>query len=148
LQPHQAHRLGCIGRFIRIQSATRVAGINRTESAGSRTYITHQHDRSCATVPALADIWAHRLLANRGETIGADIATDARIPGTGRQPDPEPGRLLPAGNFTETTILADTVFNCRISAWHAIFFATLNNCNTLEFTKNNPDYNCLRTSLF
>jgi len=49
-----------------------LAGCHVTEGASACAHVTHNHHRGMAFFPALADIWARRLLADRVKAVRAE----------------------------------------------------------------------------
>ena len=66
LQAHRADRLRDAARLVRVIPA-RPAGLHRAEPAGSGAGVAEDHDGGGALLPALADVRAARLLADRVE---------------------------------------------------------------------------------
>ena len=93
LELHQLHGARGIGRFVGIEPATRVAGIDGAEAAGARADLAHQHDRGGAGIPALADVRALRFLADRGEAVFAHGLLDRFEAATRRHRCPQPAGL-------------------------------------------------------
>jgi hypothetical protein len=75
---HQIDRACDILGFFGVEPAARVAGIDGTEPAGARADCSHEHDRRRARVPALADIRAFRLFADRAQAMLFDDFLDGR----------------------------------------------------------------------
>ena len=69
LQAHQLHGLCRVLGLLRIQPAIGVTRIDRAEPAGAGADIAHQHDGCSACTPALTDVGALGLLADRGQTV-------------------------------------------------------------------------------
>src|SRR6478752_5042433 len=64
----------------------RAAGLDRTEAARPGARVTEDHDRRGALVPALPDVRAARLLADRVEVQAAEQALELVVVLAGRHP--------------------------------------------------------------
>src|SRR5579859_6678383 len=80
-------------RLLRIQPPVRIPRIDGTEPARARTDRAHEHDGRGAGVPALTNIRALRLLADRREPVLFDDGFDALETRARRGLGPQPGRL-------------------------------------------------------
>src|SRR5690606_36972447 len=70
----QAHELDGARRvldLVRVEPAARVARVDGAELTRARADLAHEHDRGRAVRPALADVRAHRLLADGREPVRA-----------------------------------------------------------------------------
>ncbi len=92
-EPHELDRARHVLRLLGIEPAARIAGIDRTEAAGAGANRAHQHDGGGAGVPALADVRALRLLADRAQPVLAHDLLDRTECGAGGQRRAQPRRL-------------------------------------------------------
>src|SRR3984885_6309853 len=79
-------------RLTGIQS-TRHSRLDVAERARPGAGVAHDHERGVLLVPALADVRATRLLANRNEAVFLDDVAGIRIAARGRRADADPVRL-------------------------------------------------------
>jgi len=92
-ETHQRDRARRIRRFIRIEPAARISRVHRAEAAGASADRAQQHQCRRARIPALADVRAVRLLADRVQAmIADDIANGVEAP-TGRHRSAQPAWL-------------------------------------------------------
>jgi hypothetical protein len=67
LQAHQLHGMCAIARFVAIQPAMRVAGIDGAEATRASADRAHEHQGRSACIPALADVRTLGFLADGGK---------------------------------------------------------------------------------
>ena len=72
-------RLRQSARLVGIQNAARVPGLDRAKAAAAGADIAHDHDGEGARAPALADVGAARLLADRRQALVAHEAFEASV---------------------------------------------------------------------
>jgi hypothetical protein len=68
-QPHEPDRFGGLCRLVGIEPAFRVSRVHGAEAAGAGADRAHEHDRGRAVRPALGQVGAVRLLADRGQPV-------------------------------------------------------------------------------
>src|SRR5262249_23942725 len=122
LQPHEVDGLRHVLRLISIEPAARVARVDGTEPARTRTHGAHQHDGGRARVPALTDVRALRFFATRGETVLAHAALHSRKPLTRRRLRTQPGRLASERGRAAATAGLDAVADCRKALRSEVLF--------------------------
>src|SRR5215213_4816772 len=91
-QPHLAHRLGHAQRLERIM-VSRLAGLDVAEPAAARAGVAEDHERGGAAFPAIADVRAGRLLANRVQPFALDHPAQLTVARASRRRPLEPLRL-------------------------------------------------------
>ncbi|MNN49711.1 hypothetical protein D3C81_1642550 [compost metagenome] len=98
VQTHLLNSQADLGGLFRVQGL-RQAGLDVAEGASPRAGVAHDHERGVLLAPALADIRAGRLLADRHQPLGADnVLGRVVLARTGRL-DPQPVRLLQHRRF-------------------------------------------------
>ena len=97
LEAHRADRLGDAARLVVIEPG-RPAGLDRAEPAGPGAGVAEDHDRGRALVPALPDVGAVGLLADRVEVQAAQQALEVVVVLAGRHPGPDPVRVPAEGH--------------------------------------------------
>jgi hypothetical protein len=85
-QIHFLHSQGSSYRFQRI-IPSRLPGFNRTESASPGAYISQDHDRRRASIPAFIDIGAASCFTNRMQIICFNDLINKSVSRTHLQPD-------------------------------------------------------------
>jgi hypothetical protein len=94
IRPAQiAHGFGDALGFEPVDFAARAARLDVAEVAAARARVAEDHDRGGAGAPALADVRAHRLLADRVQVEGFHVALEPLVVFAVRQPHFEPGWL-------------------------------------------------------
>ena len=91
-QPHLGDRLADIVRLVRIERP-RHAGGDVAEGAGARADVAHDHEGRVLLVPALADVRAARLLADRDEVVRLHDLARFLVAARYRRLDADPVRL-------------------------------------------------------
>ena len=89
LEAERADRLGDAARLVVVEPG-RAAGLDRAEAAGPGAGVAQDHDRGGALVPALPDVRAVGLLADRVERQAAQEALEVVVVLAGRQARPDP----------------------------------------------------------
>ena len=89
LQAEPADRLGDASRLVVVEPG-RLAGLDRAEAAGPGAGVAQDHDRGGALVPALPDVRAVGLLADRVEREAAQEPLQLVVVLARRQPGPDP----------------------------------------------------------
>ncbi len=92
LQAQLCDRFGDILRLVRIERAGH-AGLHVAEGAGARARVAHDHEGRVLLLPALADIGAAGLLADRDETVFLHDAMRLGPFGRAGRLDADPVRL-------------------------------------------------------
>ena len=87
--PHRADRLRDPPRLVVVEPG-RPAGLDRAEPAGPGARVAQDHDRGGPLVPALADVRAVGLLADRVEVQAAEQALEVVVVLARRHPGPDP----------------------------------------------------------
>ena len=106
LQAERADRLGDASRLVVIEPG-RAAGLDRAEPAGPGAGVAEDHDRGGALVPALPDVRAVGLLADRVERQPAKQSLEIVVGLARRQPRPDPVGVAPERHRTVGGRLAD-----------------------------------------
>ena len=88
-RPERADRLGDAARLVVVEPG-RPAGLDGAEAAGAGARVAEDHDRGGALVPALPDVRAAGLLADRVEVQAAEQALQVVVVLAGRHPRPDP----------------------------------------------------------
>ena len=89
LEPERRDGLGDAARLVVVEPG-RPAGLDRAEAAGPGAGVAEDHDRGGALVPALADVRAVGLLADRVQAQAAEQALEVVVVVAGRDPGPDP----------------------------------------------------------
>src|SRR5262249_39069877 len=71
----------------------RLAGLDVAEPAAARARVAEDHERCGAALPALADVRAGRLLADRVQVLGLDARAQLAVARASGRRDLEPARL-------------------------------------------------------
>ena len=96
LEAHRPDRLGDAARLVGIEPGG-PAGLHGTEPAGPGAGVAQDHDRGRALVPALPDVGAVGLLADRVEAEAAHQALELVVVLAGRHPGTDPVGMAPGG---------------------------------------------------
>jgi hypothetical protein len=91
-QPHLRDRAGDAGGLERVVPR-RLAGLHVAEAAAARARVAEDHERRRAALPAVADVRAGGLLADRVEVLLLDAALQLEVALAARCGDLEPRRL-------------------------------------------------------
>ena len=94
----EAHRFHLVGDPQRLQRVVpgRLAGLHVAEAAAAGADVAEDHEGGGPALPALADVRAVGLLADRVQVVGADLLLEAPVVGPARGRDFEPRRLAGA----------------------------------------------------
>ena len=92
LEPHRGDGLRDAARLVVVEPG-RAAGLHGAEAAGPGARVAEDHDRGGALVPALPDVRAVGLLADRVELEPAQQALEFVVVVAGRQPGTDPVRV-------------------------------------------------------
>src|SRR5213078_1681729 len=94
----QAHPGDGAGDAQRLQRVVpgRLAGLDVAEPAAPRARVAEDHERGRAALPAVADVRAGGLLADRVEVLGVDLPAQLAIARAAGQRHLEPRRLAGA----------------------------------------------------
>ena len=95
-RPSCADRLGDAARLVVVEPG-RPAGLDGAEPAGPGAGVAQDHDRGGALVPALPDVRAVGLLADRVEVQAAEQALEVVVVLARRHPRPDPVRVASEG---------------------------------------------------
>src|SRR5262249_20978136 len=91
-QPHGGHRLGHPPRLVPIQLG-RPAGVDLAEVAAPGALVAADQEGGLPILPALVDVRAAGLLADRVQPLAPDQRLQFGVLGAGAQPGPDPRRL-------------------------------------------------------
>src|SRR5579884_1581607 len=94
-ESHPGDRPGDPGRLERVVPG-RLAGLDVAEAAASSADVAEDHERGGASLPALADVGACRLLADRVEVLLGDEPVELAVLRAAGRGDLEPGGLAAA----------------------------------------------------
>ena len=123
-QVHQFDALGDVFRLERIESALRVAGVDRTELTGPSADRTHQHEGRRTRRPTFGDVRTHCLLTDGGQVVPSDDLFDARVTKAGGQRDLQPVR------FPGPNRLSAIPVNAVLDDWKIVFALRFNHAGT------------------
>ena len=99
-QPQLGHGIAQPLGLVRIDRA-RHPGLDVAEGAGPGAGVAQDHHRGVLLGPALADVRAGRLLADRVQPLAVDQPAGVVIAGRGGRLDPDPGGLAGDGGAVE-----------------------------------------------
>src|SRR5690606_24137755 len=111
--------LGLVG----VEPAARVARVDGAELTRARADVAHQHDRGRAVRPALADVRAHRLLADGREPVRAHRGAQLLVALARRDARLEPRRLRRARPRAAVGAVLDAVADGREALLGAVLLA-------------------------
>ena len=94
-EPHLRHRAGDAQRLERVVEG-RLAGLDVAEAAAARAGVAEDHERRRAALPAVADVRAGGLLADRVQALVADHPVELAVALPARRRHLEPARLAAA----------------------------------------------------
>ena len=94
-QAHLRHRAGDAQRLERVVEG-RLAGLDVAEAAAARAGVAEDHEGRRAALPAVADVRAGGLLADRVQALVADHPVELPVALAARRRDLEPARLAAA----------------------------------------------------
>src|SRR5690606_28984168 len=133
LQLHQLHGAGAVGRLFRVQPTMRVAGVYRAKATGARTDGAHEHDRSCAGVPAFADVRTLGFFADGGEPVFFHRALDGIEAAARRHGSAQPLRLAAELDGTGAGSRLDAVLDGAEALRRTVFVAAADDGDAFEF---------------